>query len=36
MNNVNMQLLNAVQMAHRKHHLDDDSIGWDELGNIVR
>lgn len=25
-------LLDAVQKAYRKHHLEDDSIGWDELG----
>lgn len=29
------KLLHAVQMAYRKHHLDDDSIGWEELGNIL-
>jgi len=28
-------LLYAVQAAYRKHHLDDDRIGWDELGNIL-
>jgi hypothetical protein len=22
--------------AYRKHHLDDPSIGWDELGNILQ
>lgn len=22
-------------MAYRKHHLDDPSIGWDELSNIL-
>lgn len=25
------RLLGAVKMAYRKHHLDDQSIGWDEL-----
>lgn len=35
MNNINVQLLNAVQMTYRKHHLDDDSIGWEELGNML-
>ena len=25
-------LLEAVQMTYRKHHLEDDRIGWDELG----
>lgn len=24
-------MLLALQMAYRKHHLGDDSIGWDEL-----
>ena len=28
-------LLHACQMAYRKHHLDDDSIGWDELSNVL-
>jgi len=26
----NYQLLNATQMAYRKHHMGDESIGWDE------
>lgn len=26
-------LLTACKMAYRKHHLDDDSIGWDELAD---
>lgn len=26
-------LLDAVKMAYRKHHLEDRSIGWEELGN---
>lgn len=25
------ELLEAVKMAYRKHHLGDDTIGWDEL-----
>jgi len=25
------ELLEAVKLAYRKHHLDDPSIGWDEL-----
>ena len=25
------ELLEAVKLAYRKHHLGDDSIGWDEL-----
>lgn len=28
-------LLTACKMAYRKHHLDDDSIGWDELGEVL-
>ena len=28
-------LLYAVQAAYRKHHLDDDRIGWEELSNIL-
>lgn len=30
-----MDLLTACQMAYRKHHLDDDSIGWDELSDYL-
>jgi hypothetical protein len=26
----------ACQMAYRKHVLDDDSIGWDELGDRLQ
>ena len=26
-------LLNAVKLAYRKHHLDDPSIGWEELSD---
>jgi Lar family restriction alleviation protein len=29
-------LLNACVMAYRKHHLTDDTIGWEELGDILR
>lgn len=25
----------AVEQAYRKHQLDDESIGWQELGNIL-
>lgn len=25
------ELLEAVKLAYRKHHLGDDSIGWEEL-----
>ena len=28
-------LLSAVQFAYRKHHLGDDSIGWNELSDIL-
>lgn len=28
-------LLDATKMAYRKHHLDDTSIGWDELSDIL-
>jgi len=35
MTRVEAQLLDAAQMAYRKHHLDDDSIGWDELSEIL-
>ena len=27
--------LRALQMAYRKHWLNDDSIGWEELGDIL-
>jgi hypothetical protein len=29
-------LVTACQMAYRKHVLDDDSIGWDELGEVLK
>ena len=29
---INERLLKAVQLAYRKHHLNDPGIGWDELG----
>ena len=32
---ANESLLEACKAAYRKHHLDDDSIGWDELDNIL-
>ena len=35
MTRVEAQLLDAAQMAYRKHHLGDDSIGWDELSDIL-
>lgn len=28
-----MDLLNACKLAYRKHVLNDDSIGWEELGD---
>ena len=28
-------MLKALQMAYRKHHLNDDSIGWTELSDIL-
>jgi NTP pyrophosphatase (non-canonical NTP hydrolase) len=30
-----MDLLTACQLAYRKHHLGDESIGWEELGNAL-
>lgn len=29
-------ILFALKMAYRKHVLDDDSIGWDELSDIIK
>lgn len=31
----NERLLDVVKMAYRKHHLDDMTIGWDELSNAL-
>ena len=28
-------LLHACQMAYKKHHKGDDSIGWEELSDIL-
>ena len=28
-------LLEACKAAYRKHYLNDDSIGWDELSDIM-
>ena len=28
-------LLSAVQITYRKHHLNDDSLGWDEVSDIL-
>jgi hypothetical protein len=33
--NQNDTLLDAAQWAYRKHHLNDDTMGWDELGNLL-
>ena len=30
-----MDLLSACKLAYRKHHLGDDSVGWEELGNAL-
>ena len=30
-----MDLLSACKLAYRKHHLNDDSIGWNELGDCL-
>ena len=30
-----MNSLDACKLAYRKHVLNDDSIGWDELGNCL-
>lgn len=30
---VNLQLTEALKLAYRKHHVGDDSIGWDELSD---
>ena len=29
------QLLGAVKLAYRKHHLGDDSIGWSEVSDAL-
>lgn len=29
------QTLAALKLAYRKHHLSDESIGWDELSNVM-
>lgn len=29
------RLLKACQMAYRKHVAGDDSVGWDELGEVL-
>lgn len=32
---ANKRLLEACQMAYRKHVADDGSIGWDELSEVL-
>jgi hypothetical protein len=35
-NKKNLFLLTeACKLAYRKHHLGDESIGWDELGDVL-
>lgn len=29
------QVIEALKLAYRKHHLNDDSIGWSELSDIM-
>ena len=29
-------LLNTVKLAYRKHHLGDDTIGWDYLSDTMK
>ena len=35
MGTKNNNIIEACKMAYRKHVLDDDSIGWDELGDYL-
>ena len=32
---IQNQLIEAIKMAYRKHHLGHESIGEEELGNIL-
>lgn len=32
---VDNELLKAVKLAYRKHHLGDESVGWDELSETL-
>jgi len=32
---VQEQVLDALKLAYRKHHLGDESIGWDELDTAL-
>lgn len=29
-------ILSALKMAYRKHHLNDQSVGWVELGEALK
>ena len=29
-------LLEAAKLAYRKHHLGDESIGWDQLSDVLQ
>ena len=28
-------LLDAVKLAYRKHHMNDETLGWDELSTVM-
>jgi len=30
-----MCIRDRCKLAYRKHHLDDESVGWEELGNAL-
>ena len=32
---VQTQMLEALKMAYRKHHVEDERIGWDELSDVL-
>jgi len=32
---MNATILSALQLAYRKHHLDDDNVGWEELSDAL-
>lgn len=32
---INNSLLNACKFAYRKHWMGDDTIGWNELGDVL-
>lgn len=29
------EIIQVLKLAYQKHHMDDDKIGWDELGQIM-